>query len=171
MPLRFVVLHLGAQGQPFNPVAFDHAYRAIATIQSFAGVRILLETLANDIATFERIRQFTDAAQIRDVGICYDTGHGEWEHRPDAIHLNDNNRDEDEHLWPFEGKRNWPALVEQIVLSEFDGPMILEGRDEEFGKAHDGESRLKDLIDEARSSIDEFRLKYRLPAPRQKDEE
>ncbi|HET9216604.1 MAG TPA: sugar phosphate isomerase/epimerase family protein [Terriglobia bacterium] len=171
MPLGFVVLHLGAQGQAFSPVLFDHGYKAIATIQSFAGVRILLETLANDIATFERIREFRDAAQIGNVGICYDTGHGEWESRPDAIHLNDNNGDDDEHLWPFEGKRNWPALVEQIVLSDFDGPLILEGRDERFDKARDSGNRLRDLLDEARSSIDEFRLKHRLPAPRQKDEE
>ena len=41
MGLTFVVLHLGNPGQEFNPVVFDHAYAAIATIQSFAGTRVL----------------------------------------------------------------------------------------------------------------------------------
>ena len=171
LPLRFVVLHLGATGQKFNPVAFDHAYTAIATVQSFAGVRVLLETLPNDIATFEPIREFTNAAQIPNVGICYDTGHGEMEGRPDAIHLDDNNGEGDDHLWPFEGVRDWPAFVERIAQSDFDGPIILEGQDDRFDKARDSRSRMKDLLDEARNSIEEFRLKYELPAPRQKEEE
>jgi len=171
MPVRFVVLHLGEPGQAFNPVVFDQAYAAIATIQSFAGVRVLLETLANDIATFERIREFINAAQIPNVGICYDTGHGEMDGQPDAIHLDDNNGNGDDHLWPLEGKRNWPALVEQLALSAFDGPLILEARDDRLDKASDSRSRLQDLFDEARNSIEEFRLKYKLPAPRRGYEE
>ena len=171
MPVRSVVLHLGEPGQPFNPVVFDQAYAAIAVIQSFAGVQVLLETLGNDIATFERIEEFRNAAQIPNVGICYDTGHGEMDSRPDAIHLDDNNGNGDDHLWPFEGRRNWPALVEQIVLSEFSGPLILEGRDDRLDKASDCRSRVRDLFDEARNSIEEFRLKYKLPGPRQEDEE
>jgi sugar phosphate isomerase/epimerase len=171
MPLRFAVLHLGEPDQQFNPVVFDHAYAAIALIQSFAGVRVLLETLSNDIATFERIQEFRNATQIANVGICYDTGHGEMEGQPDAIHLNDNNGSGDDHLWPFEGARNWPALVERIVLSGFDGPLVLEAQDDRLDKASDSRSRLGDLFDEARNSIEEFRLKYRLPAPRQEGEE
>jgi sugar phosphate isomerase/epimerase len=171
MPMRFVVLHLGDPGQEFNPVVFDHAYAAIAIIQSFAGVRVLLETLSNDIATFDRIREFRNAAQIPNTGICYDTGHGEMDGKPDAIHLNDNDGNVDDHLWPFEGARNWPALIERIVLSEFDGSLVLEGRDDRLEKASDSRSRLRDLFDEARNSMEEFRLKYKLPAPRQEDEE
>jgi sugar phosphate isomerase/epimerase len=170
MPLRFAVLHLGTEGEKFNPVVLEHAYTVVATIQSFAGVRVLLETLSNDIATFERIHEFRNAAQIPNIGICYDTGHGEMDGKPDAIHLDDNNGDGDDHLFPFEGTRNWPALVEHIVLSEFDGPMIFEGHDDRFDKASDSRSRLRDLFDEARNSIEEFRMKYRLPVPK-KDEE
>ena len=61
MGLTFVVLHLGNPGQAFNPVVFDHAYAAIATIQSFAGTRVLVETLSNDIATFPRILEFQNS--------------------------------------------------------------------------------------------------------------
>jgi sugar phosphate isomerase/epimerase len=171
MPLSYTVLHLGSQGQQFNPVLFDYAYATVATIKSFAGLRVLLETLSNDIATFQRIQEFATAAQIPNIGICYDTGHGEMDGTPDAIHLNDNNGEGDPHLWPFEGSRNWPALVERIVQSEFSGPLILEAADDRLDKARDCRSRLQDLLDEARNSIEEFRLKYKLPAPRQEGEE
>ena len=171
LPIRFAVLHLGEPRRQFDFVVFDHAYAAIAVIQSFSGARVLLETLPNDIATFDRIAEFRNAAQIPNIGICYDTGHGEMDGQPDAIHLNDNNGSGDDHLWPFEGTRNWPALVERIVLSEFKGPLIFEANDDRIDKAADSRSRLRDLFDEAGSSIEEFRLKYRLPAPRQEDEE
>jgi sugar phosphate isomerase/epimerase len=171
MPVRFAVLHLGEPGREFDPSVFEHAYAAIAAIQSFAGVRLLLETLSNDIATFERIQECRNAAQIPNIGICYDTGHGEMDGQPDAIHLDDNSGNGDDHLSPFEGTRNWPALIERIVLSDFDGPMILEAQHDLLDKASDSRDRLRDLFDEARSSIEEFRLKYRLPAPRLEDEE
>lgn len=61
--------------------------------------------------TFDRIREFGTAGQIPDLGICYDTGHGEMDGPADAMHH------------------------------------------------------------EARNSIEEFRLRYKLPAPRREDEE
>jgi len=173
-PLNYAVLHLGAAGQAFNPVQFEYAYSGIVTIQSFSGLRVLIETLDNDIATFSRIADFTAAAQIPNVGICYDTGHGELEGVADAIHLDDNDGASDDHLWPFEGTRNWPALIERLVVSSYQGPMILEGAsrdDDRFDQAHSARSRLRDLMDEARNSIEEFRLKYKLPPPRQEDDE
>jgi len=178
VPLSFVVLHLGVAGQDFNPVSFEYTYAAISAIQSFAGVRVLIETLPNNIATFERILEFKTAAQISNLGICYDTGHGEMDGPADAIHLDDNltwnlenGARPDDHLWPFEGARNWPAFVEQLVLSSFDGPLILEGQDDRLEKAADSRSHLKDLLGEANDSMEEFRLKYNLPAPRQIEED
>lgn len=171
LALSFVVLHLGSPGQSFHPIFFDYAYTAIATIQSFAGSRVLLETLSNGIATFDRIQEFKTAAQIQNLGICYDTGHGEMDGRPDAVHLDDNHGSNDDHLWPFEGTRNWPALIARLVDLSFEGSLILEGPDDRLEKAADSRSRLMDQIDEARNSIEEFRLKYRLPAPRQEEEE
>ncbi len=149
---------------------FDHAYAAIATIQSFAGTRVLVETLSNDIATFPRILEFKTAAQIPNLGICYDTGHGEMDGSADAIHLNDNDGSSDNHLWPFDGTRNWPAFVERIISESFEGPLIFEAGDDRLNKASDCRSRLEDMIDEARNSIEEFRLKYNLSAPQKEDE-
>ena len=158
LPVRYVVLHLGEPHQEFSPVAFEYAYAAIATVQSFSGVRVLLETLDNDIATFARIEEFRSAAQLPDVGICYDTEHGEMDGTCDAIHLKDDHS-------------NLPALIERLQLLSFTGPMILECADDRLDKAPECRSRLTDLRDEAANSIEEFRLKYKLPFPRPEEDE
>ena len=170
VPLAYTVLHLGSAGQAYSPMSFEYAYASIAVIQSFSGARVLLETLSNEIATPARLREFQIAAQLTNTGICYDTYHGEMEGTADAIHLNDS-RDDGSRVWPFEGNRNWPALVEQLTLSEFSGPVTFEAEDDRLHKAVDARSRLSDLMAEATSSIEEFRLKYKLPFPKSKDDE
>ena len=171
LPVRYAVLHWGAAGQEYNPVFFEYAYATISMIQSFSGMRVLIETLANGVATFERIAEFKNAAQIANIGICYDTGHGELDGLADAIHLNDNKSDNDDHLWPFEGTRDWPALIERLVQSSFSGPLVLEANDDRLERGTSARSRLRDLWAEVENSIEEFRLKYKLPEPKQEDEE
>lgn len=173
LPVAHVVLHLGATGESFSPAKFDLSYSAIAMMQAFAGVHILLETLPNEISTPDRLREFLSVAQVADAGICYDTGHGRLqEPKPgldlnsvEAIHLNDNNGVDDEHLLPFDGSIDWPAFAEALTLSQFAGPLILETDNAEVGKAVECRSRMTDLLQEAASSIEEFRLKYILPPP------
>jgi sugar phosphate isomerase/epimerase len=187
----YTVLHIGVPGQEFNPVVFDHAYAAISTIQSFCGSRVLIENIPNAISTPGRIHELRTIAQLPNIGFCYDTGHGggisefgsrnsdsgnvtaEWSPNfqiaPDAIHIDDNNGTADDHLWPFEGTFNWHLFVERLVIAEFKGPLILEAQDDRLQKAYECRGRLLDLVDECRHSIEEFRLKYKLPFPNQED--
>jgi len=182
----YAVLHLGAPGDRFTPTAFDHAYAAIQKIFAFAGVRVLVENLPNDIARLDRIREFKSVADLPDLGVCYDTGHARLEGVValdagtgiGAMHIDDNDGTEDAHAPPFDGTLNWTVFVEQLVTSKFRGPLILElsaglsdGRPEIIGAAAERRRRLQDLFDEAAYSIEEFRLKYRLPASRSKEEE
>jgi sugar phosphate isomerase/epimerase len=175
LAVAHVVLHLGASGESFSPAKLDLSYSAIAMMQAFAGVHILLETLPNDIATPNRLREFLSVAQVADAGICYDTGHGRLqEPKPgldlnsvEAIHLNDNDGDADEHLLPFDGSIEWPAFAEALTLSKFAGPLILETDNADVDKAVECRSRMTDLLQEAANSIEEFRLKYKLPPPRE----
>lgn len=168
VPLSHVVLHLGNPKEAFNPVAFEYAYAAISQIQAFSGVEVMIENIPNEISTFERIEEFRIASQVSGVGICYDTGHGHLQGAAPSLehvrtmHVHDNNGDKDEHLWPFEGTLEWPAFVEQLVLQNYEGPLMFEARGEEPGKGDEVRSRLKDLWDEARGSIEEYRLKYGL---------
>ena len=164
----YVVLHLGNPGDEFTPVAFDHAYAAIMQIRTLAPVQIMVENIPNEISTIDRIMDFKTLAQVSDIGICYDTGHGHlqgitsgFEHIH-ATHIHDNHGEKDEHLWPFEGTLDWPALIEKLIVANYQGPFLFETRGEDLTKGDDARSRFQDLWDEAHSSLEEFRLKHKL---------
>jgi sugar phosphate isomerase/epimerase len=167
--LSYVVLHLGNPREKFTPVAFEHAYAAIAQIRGLADVDVMIENIPNEISTLERIHEFKTASQISEVGICYDTGHGHLQGASPAfdevptMHLHDNNGEKDEHLWPFEGTLDWPALIEKLVVADYKGPFMFEARGDELSKGNEVRSRLQDLWDEAQNSIEEYRLKYGIP--------
>ncbi len=166
MMIAHVVVHLGIAGERFNPIHFDHAYSLIHAISSFAGVDILIENIPNEISSLDRIREFLDTARVPDIGICYDSGHGRLDgsapelERVGAIHLNDNNGQEDSHLWPFDGAGRWAALVERLVDADYNGPLIFEVAGDEFDRGHEAGRRLASLADEARASLEEFGKKY-----------
>ena len=126
----------------------------------------MIENIPNEISTIEHIEEFKKVSELQDVGICYDTGHGHlqgitsgFEHAR-TTHVHDNHGEKDEHLWPFEGTLNWPALIEKLVIAKYKGPLVFEARGDELGKGDDARSQLQDLWDEAESSIEEYRLKY-----------
>jgi sugar phosphate isomerase/epimerase len=164
--VSYVVLHLGNPRDKFTPDAFEHAYAAVAQIRAFAGVDVMIENIPNDISTLERIEEFRTVSQLSDIGICYDTGHGHLqEASPEftnirTMHLHDNHQEKDEHLWPFEGTLNWAALIEKLVVANYNGSLMFEARGEELSKGSDAKSRLQDLWQEAKNSIEEYRLKY-----------
>ena len=164
----YVVMHLGNPDDTFSPVAFDYAYTAIAQIRAFAGVRVMIENIPNEISTIDRIREFKTVAEVSDIGICYDTGHGYlqgitsgFEHIQ-TTHIHDNHGEQDEHLWPFEGTLDWPSLIEKLVVANYQGPFVFETRGDNPAKGNDVRSRLRDLWEEAQDSLEEFRLKYKL---------
>jgi sugar phosphate isomerase/epimerase len=174
LPIDYAVLHLGTPGEEFNPLKFDFAYAAVAAIQAFAGVRVVLENIPNGVATLDRLLEFKSAAQLPDIGICYDTGHGRIEDPdlPTAImdsiqvmHINDTDGENDDHLWPFDGTIDWPLFVSAVASSKFQGPLVLEPSDAQRLKATECRGRLRDLFDEALNSMEEFRLKYKIPDP------
>ena len=169
-PVEFVVMHLGYSGQSFNPVLFEYAYSAIAAVQRFAGVKVLIENTLNEISTNGRIREFISVSQLEGVGICYDCGHGYLRDAPpdfehiDAIQLNDNDGSRDAHLWPFDGRIQWPAFVEKMTLAKFNGTLLFETEGGKLDRGREVGDRLNELRYEAENSIEEYRLKYKLAA-------
>jgi sugar phosphate isomerase/epimerase len=167
VPIDYVVMHLGNPKETFTPMAFEHAYAAIAQIRAFAGVEVLVENIPNEISTLERIEEFKLVSQVPDIGICYDTGHAHIQgidgnlENIRTTHVHDNDGAKDEHLWPFEGTLDWPALIEKLVLANYKGPFMFEARGEDLSKGNDVRSRLQELWYEANNSIEEYRLKYR----------
>jgi sugar phosphate isomerase/epimerase len=164
----YVVMHLGNPDDKFTPVAFDHAYAVIAQIRAFSGVKVMVENIPNEISTIERIQEFKAVAEVPDIGICYDTGHGHLQKNTgpfdaiDTTHIHDNRGDKDDHLWPFEGTVNWPALIEKLVVAQYRGEFIFETRSDDLSKGGEVRNRLEDLWGEAQSSLEEYRLKYKI---------
>ena len=155
LPLDHVVMHLGNPDDRFSPVLFEYAYAAIALVRNYAGVPVMIENIPNEISTIDRILEFKSAAQVPEVGICYDTGHGHLQKIKDgfehihAMHVHDNHGKDDEHLWPFEGTINWPGLIEKLHIAKYKGPFIFETRGD-LPKGHDVRKRLEDLWNETR---------------------
>lgn len=168
---EYVVMHLGNPGDAFNPVVFEYAYAAIFQIRQFSGVKVMIENIPNEISTVHRIQEFLNVSQLTDIGICYDSGHGHLQGLTGNLdfvtttHIHDNNGDRDDHLWPFEGKIEWPAVVEKLVLAKYAGNFVFEARGDDLSKGDEVRSRLEELWDEAHDSIEEFRLKHKLPEP------
>jgi len=166
VPLAYVVLHLGNPQDKFSPVAFDYAYTAVAEIRAFAGVEVMIENIPNEISTLDRIEEFRMISQLSDIGVCYDTGHAHLQGTAPifdhvrATHLHDNGGERDEHLWPFEGTVDWPALIEKLFVANYKGHFTFEARGEELSKGDEVKRRLQDLWYEAENSIEEYRLKY-----------
>jgi sugar phosphate isomerase/epimerase len=168
LPLAYVVMHLGNPGETFTPVAFEYAYAAVSQIRALSGVEVMIENIPNEISTIERIEEFKRVSQVVDLGICYDTGHGHLQGIRSGFesirttHVHDNNGEKDDHLWPFEGTLDWPALVEKLVLANYQGPLVFEARGGDLSRGSEARSRLQGLWDEAENSIEEYRLKYSL---------
>jgi sugar phosphate isomerase/epimerase len=164
----YVVLHLGNPGEKFTPMAFDYAYAAISQIRAYAPVDVMIENIPNEISTVERICELKAVAQVAHIGICYDTGHGHlqgtisgFEHIQ-TTHIHDNHGEKDEHLWPFEGTLDWPALIEKLILANYNGLFLFEARGDDLAKGDEVRRRFEDLWHEAQDSLEEFRLKWHL---------
>lgn len=73
----------------------------------------------------------------KNVGLCFDVGHWhahfkdeldfkKFKDRVFAIHLHDNNGQDDLHLMPFDGTVNWKLAIEKIKECNYKGPVTLE---------------------------------------------
>lgn len=169
--IAYAVLHLGNPGDPFHPVHFDYAYAALETVRAFSGVQVLIENIPNEISRLDRIQEWMEVAKVADVGICYDSGHGNIQDENGplanilATHLHDNDGERDQHLWPFEGTINWPQLVDRLISARYEGTLLFETRLQDgIGLEHGNhvQERMVELWEEASQSIDEFRAKHKL---------
>ncbi len=133
------------------------------------GVRVAFENLrkpGNLALLLERYEK------VPEVGFCWDSGHElcytpAWEYMPlygdrtICIHLHDNIGilAGDEHMLPFDGKRDWEKTARYIKNSAYDGPIMLENwyrsefygkltTEEFFARAYDAAFRIRDLIEQ-----------------------
>ena len=127
LPFRYLVVHLGLEGEEYDLQKFDAAFSALEHLRIFAkerGVKILLENVPNELATPDRLVNFINYTRL-DLKVCLDVGHAHMAQGVHAafeslkgyivsIHIHDNNRLKDDHLLPFEGTIDWQETMRDI---------------------------------------------------------
>jgi sugar phosphate isomerase/epimerase len=119
----------------------DGARRSIEALAEAAaplGVRVALEVIPNELSRAGSLVHFVDNVLERDdVGICLDVGHAQLEaDAPEIVetvseHLlfveaHDNRGRVDDHLPPFEGMIDWPAVLVGLQKVGYEGTMMFE---------------------------------------------
>jgi sugar phosphate isomerase/epimerase len=158
MPFRYLVVHLGLDGEEFDPRKFDAAFSSLEYLKIFAkdrGVHILLENYPNELSTAERLLDFIRYTKL-DLKVCFDTGHA---HMAEGVqsafqklrehiastHIHDNNRLKDDHLLPFEGQIDWEKTVRDFRSVPGQVPFLFELRN--YGDDSSDLARLRKVME------------------------
>jgi sugar phosphate isomerase/epimerase len=140
IPFPLAIVHMGAPEDRFSSRSLDATYYSLETLIPFArarGVKLALENIPNELSALERMRRFLEDARLKEVGICFDVGHSHLQAKPASeirdggpwivsMHVHDNHGTQDEHLLPFDGKVDWPGVLEALDTIEYRGNLILE---------------------------------------------
>jgi sugar phosphate isomerase/epimerase len=143
IPANVFVVHLGtpkAQGGENNRTAAFRSIEEICRLAAPIGVRVAVEVIPNELSDAHSLVTLLEQdLDVPHAGICLDFGHaflmGDV---PDivesvaehliATHVHDNNRKNDDHLVPFEGKIDWDAALMSMQKIGFDGTYLMELR-------------------------------------------
>ena len=143
VPAQIMVVHLGVpQGvHAAGANARDAALRSLDELLKAAeplGVRLALEVIPNDLSTPDAlVRLLEEDFPQRETGICLDFGHAfllgdvvdALEHASGHLittHVHDNDRREDQHLVPFDGRIDWAPALMALQKVGYDGTLLFE---------------------------------------------
>jgi sugar phosphate isomerase/epimerase len=144
MPYRYLIQHLGVQGEEFDQRKLDAAFTSLEELSLFAkhrGVEVLLENIPNELSSAGKLLMFLDMTHL-DLNICFDVGHAhlmasigsEYEAlqpRIRSTHVHDNNGKDDQHLFPGAagGSVDWRSTMKLLGSRENQYPLLLELRE------------------------------------------
>jgi sugar phosphate isomerase/epimerase len=139
-----VVLHLGvpdaqtpAPGDN-DPEAMRRSVAEIGELTAIAGVRLALEVIPNALSTPEALVRLLEEDFVENhLGICLDFGHAflmgdvidAVEHVAGHLvttHVHDNGRRTDDHLAPYDGAIDWPAVLMAVQKVGYEGTLVFE---------------------------------------------
>jgi sugar phosphate isomerase/epimerase len=144
IPFRFLVQHLGASREAIEPRRHDAAMNSLEHLCVFAkqrGVTIALENTPGEFSSPAHLREFIVDTHLRDLRLCFDTGHAHLEDGVEAgfdamrdfvatTHIHDNHGERDEHLFPYSGTIDWGAALRALRSASEDLPLVLEVREQ-----------------------------------------
>jgi sugar phosphate isomerase/epimerase len=139
-----MVLHLtsGDTPPPANGLGRSRLLRLAGRAEAL-GVNLALENLRKP----EYLAFAFAHADTPRVGFCFDIGHQNcyapdadllalYGHRLMALHLHDNQGvRKDQHLLPFDGTLDWPAVMAKIAAAGYAGPVALEVHNQGYEQA------------------------------------
>jgi sugar phosphate isomerase/epimerase len=154
LPFRFLVLHLGVSGEQFDDHKFEGAMTSVEHLRAFAkplGVRLLLENIPNELTAPEKLVELIRTLHYDDIGVCFDLGHAHLDPGVEvafetlkplirSVHVHDNHKNQDEHLWPGEGTIDWPRTMELLRSAPQVPALVLEIEGDSEGDPSYGET-------------------------------
>ncbi len=132
-----IVMHTGMPAEGLEATVWRQLRRSLDAIEPHArrnGVRIAIENVYGN-GSF--IDQLFDHYPPEYIGLCYDSGHGNFgwgdldalercKRRLIAMHVNDNNGTGDQHNIPFTGTVDWERLARITAESSYNKAINLE---------------------------------------------
>ena len=142
VPFRYLIQHLGVQGEEYEERKLDSAFSSLDEIKVFAaqrGVEVLLENTPNGMSSGERLNGFLAQTHLN-LNYCFDAGHAHMatgiaaefalmKNRIRSTHLHDNNGVEDLHLFPMQGTIDWRQAIRLLGTCPNQYPLLLELRE------------------------------------------
>lgn len=131
------------------------SFKTIAKFAEDRGVKVAVENIfdfkpeklrnirflrhpANYGSTIDEIKTICESTDPDVVGICFDTGHANYQGLdiPNtikecnrllcAVHIHDNDGSGDQHLAPLRGSINWKSVIDSLKSIGYDGMLSLE---------------------------------------------
>ena len=142
LPFKYLILHLGLPEEEYELDKHDAAMTSLEHLRIYSkehGAQILIENVPNQLATPERLLQFIQYSRMNDLKLCFDTGHAHMaagvepafqllKERIVSTHVNDNHRDKDDHLLPYEGGIDWQQTIHDFKTVDGQFPCLFEVR-------------------------------------------
>ena len=142
IPFKYLIQHIGVQGEEFSERAVDAAFSALEQLSLFArqrGVQVLLENIPNKLSSGERLMLFLELTHL-DLHFVFDVGHanigagveeefGIMRDRIRSTHVHDNDGKADKHLFPLiaeGGTVDWKETMNLLRTRADQYPLLLE---------------------------------------------
>jgi sugar phosphate isomerase/epimerase len=146
LPFPRLILHMGGTRETADPRKRDAAFSTLEHLilhARHAGVTICIENTTSEMGEPAYLRSFIDETRLTGLRVNFDVGHAHLTEGPESerlarnleplrelvvsAHIHDNHGEKDEHLPPYDGTIDWPAVLRVLRSgTSSDLPLTLE---------------------------------------------
>jgi len=170
LPFSRMILHMGGSRETADARKRDAAFSSLEHLTlhaRHAGVTICVENTNAEMGEPSYLRSFIDETRLTGLRINFDIGHAHLANGPEAeriakefeplreliasTHVHDNHGEKDEHLPPYDGSIDWPAVLKLLRTTPVEElPLTLEVKE----KSGPDAPSLLDQLTAAAKSLD-----------------